>query len=123
MDRIRGIFNRTISGSPFEGWQHGHVSLALRNPPERLPVEAWRRGAFAIHKTFGYDGEGARLTHAPTGLAIYTFETKGQAAECVKRIEPLADWDSIKSKMQSGSDLYHKVRPIIDEISTNSPAR
>lgn len=123
MDRIRGVFNTTITGSPLEGWQRGHVSLALRNPPERLPVEAWRHGAFAIHETFGYDGEGARLTHAPTGLAIYTFDTKDQAAECVKHIEPLADWDSIKSEMKSGSDLYHKVRPIIEEITAPSPPR
>lgn len=117
MDRIRGVFSKTISGQPIDGWQRGHVSLALKNPSERVPVEAWRRGAFAIHEVAGGDGDVARLTHAPTGLGIYTFNTAGQAAECVKRIEPLADWESINKEMQSGSDLYHKVRPIIDEIA------
>lgn len=99
-----------------EGWQRGHVSLALTRPREMVPVEAWRRGAFAIHEAFDNDREVARLTHAPTGLAIYTFDTKEQAAECVKRIEPLADWESIKDEMRRDSGLYKKVRPIIDDI-------
>jgi hypothetical protein len=107
---IRGGFHETVVGSPPEGWQIGHVTMQLLFPSELVQIEAWRRGAFAVHElTYG-----ARLTHAPTGLRIWNTCSMDQAAELAERLEGLADWDAITATMPIGSDLYPKVKEIID---------
>lgn len=115
---IRGSYAETVVGAPPDGWTLGHVTLTLRYPDERVPVEAWRRGAFAVHEAEG----GARLTHAPTGLRIWTFDTMDGATELAERIEPLADWSSFKEELRGpiGDDLYPKVRGIIDEMDAKA---
>jgi hypothetical protein len=116
---IRDQFEETIVEKPPEGWTLGHVTLDLHYPDERLPVEAWRRGAFALHIRHGVEGKEAIITHVPTGMRInphYSFQTLDGAAECAEKLEPLANWDSIKKAMGSGSDLYPKVRSIIDAV-------
>ena len=112
---IRNEFEETVSGSPPEGWSLGHVTLTLKYPDERIPVEAWRRGAFAVHERTKKDW---RLTHVPTGLHIWTAPTADVAAEFAEAIEPLADWDAIKTMMPAGSDLYPKVRAVMENFET-----
>lgn len=106
-------FEETVIGTPPDGWSLGHVTVTRRPHMKPKPVEAWRRGAFAVHEVNGEEGKG-RLTHAPTGLQVWTFETMDKAAELAERIEPLTDWNAIKKEMPLGSDLYKKVRTIID---------
>ena len=113
---IRNEFLETCVGRPSEGWTLGHVTITLKNPDERIPVEAWRKGAFAVHPTLG----GARLTHAPTGLSIYHARSMDEAVEFAERIEPFTDWQAIKEKMPSGSDLYPKVREVRWEFELRS---
>lgn len=110
---IRGNYAETVVGAPPEGWTLGHVTLFLRYPEERIPVEAWRRGAFAVHEGDG----GGLLTHAPTGLRIWSFATMDEAAELAEKIEPLADWGAIKDELPFGTELYPKVRDIIDGMT------
>jgi hypothetical protein len=107
-------FAETVVGAPPEGWVLGHVTI-MRRTKNAKPIEAWRRGAFAVHEVFA-PHHGGRLTHAPTGLANWTFDTMDKAADLAERIEGLADWGTIKSELPSGSGLYPKVRAIIDEI-------
>lgn len=109
---LHGEFVETLSGDQPTGWIPGHVTVTLRHG-ERAAVEAWRHSAFAIHQIIGF---GWRLTHAPTGLTIWTFDSVVDAVECVSRIEPLAEWAAITKRMPPGSDLYPKVRAAIDEI-------
>ena len=111
---IRGSYHETVVGTPPEGWTLGHVTLTLRYPDERIPVEAWRRGAFAVHEV----ELGARLTHAPTGLRIWTCGTMDEAVELADRIEPLADWSAFKEELKGpiGDELYPKVREVIDQM-------
>lgn len=118
---IRGKFAETVVGAPPEGWTLGHVTLTLHSPPERIAVEAWRRGAFAVHQVF-WPESGGRLTHAPTGLKIWCFASMDEAAELAEKIEPLADWNSIREMLPSGTELYPKVRTIIDEIGERGSA-
>lgn len=113
---IRQEFSETIVEKPPEGWTLGHVTLDLHYPDEHIPVEAWRRGAFAIHERVGSDGNRAVLTHAPTGLRINAFVTMDDAAECAEKIEPLTDWNAITKKFETGSDLFPKVRDVVDAI-------
>ena len=75
-----------------------------------------RRGAFGIHKRHLGGFEEFVLSHAPTGLRIYSFATSDDAAECAKRLEPLTDWSAISEKFESGSDLFSRVKPIVEEI-------
>jgi hypothetical protein len=105
---IRNEFLETCVGSPPEGWTLGHVTMTLHHPEERIPVEAWRKGAFAVHPT--ENPAGARLSHAPTGLSIYQARSMDEAIEFADRIEPFTDWEAIKEKMPAGSTLYPKVR-------------
>lgn len=112
---IRGELIATISRQPPEGWTAGHVSVTLKHHDERVAIEAWRRGPFAVHETT-WPTSGARLTHAPTGLKIWSFDSMAAACALAEKIEPLADWDTIKDEMPSGSELYPKVRAAIDEI-------
>ena len=116
-------FLPTMTGTPPEGWAPGYVTIHIERPEEtRIPVEAWRRGAFAIHgrEYWADDGEKmeseAVLTHAPTGLRIYSFSDPAMAAKLAEAIAPLTDWDSIPTKMGRGSDLYFKVREVIDAL-------
>ncbi len=107
----------TVVGVPPEGWTIGHFTLQLYGPEERLPVEAWRKGAFAIHERINRDGtKEAVLSHAPTGLRINSFETMDECAECAEQIEPFADWGSITKKFDTGSDLYPKVRDVVEAV-------
>ncbi len=115
---IRAEFEETFVGIPPEGWTLGHVTLVLRSPEERVPVEACRRGAFAIHEAYGC----FRLTHAPSGLRIWASPTMDEAAELAERIEPLADWNAFTKELPAGTELYPKVRKIIDEIESSDPA-
>jgi len=112
---IRDDFIETIVGLPPEGWSLGEVELALKRPDERIVVEAWRRGPFAIHQ-IDRAGRPARLTHAPTGLQIAPdFTTFDAAAECAEQLEPLCDWNSITERFQLGSDLFPKVKAVVDQ--------
>ena len=114
---IREEFIETVVERPPEGWTLGHVTVQLHHPDERLPVEAWRRGAFAIHERVGPNCEKeAVLTHAPTGLRVNSFATMDDATECADKIEPFADWGAITKKFETGSDLYPKVRDVVDAI-------
>lgn len=113
---IREEFLETIIEKPAAGWALGYVTLDLHFPEQRIPVEAWRRGAFAIHERVGSSGKEAVLTHAPTGLRITTFSTMDDAAECGEKIEPFTDWNAITKKFDTGSDLFPKVRDVVDEI-------
>jgi hypothetical protein len=115
-------FAETLVGSAPEGWTAGYVTVTLRNPDRRLPVEAWRRGAFAIHEVLSPTG-GFRLSHAPTGLCIWSFEALEDAVELAEKIEPLADWNSFKKMLPPGTELYPKVRRVIDEIDGRSEPR
>lgn len=117
---IRQEFIETVIEKPPSGWTLGHVTLDLHYPDERIPVEAWRRGAFAIHERVGSDGKQAVLTHAPTGLRINAFATMDDAAECAEKIEPLTDWNAIKQKFETGSELFPKVRDVVDEIKNRT---
>ena len=111
-------FAETVVGQPPEGWALGHVTVTLRNK-ERKPIEAWRRGAFAVHEVFS-PIKGGRLTHAPTGLKIWFSGSMDEAAELAERLEPLADWSAITKALPLGSDLYPKVREIIDAMEANA---
>jgi hypothetical protein len=120
---IREHFEETVVENPPEGWTLGHVTLDLYYPPSRIPVEAWRRGAFAIHERIGYNDEKeAVLTHAPTGLRVNGFATMDDAAECAEKIEPLTDWNAIKKMMPLGSDLFPKVKKVVDQIKDRMEA-
>jgi hypothetical protein len=107
---IRGGFLEAIDGPAPKGWDRGSVTLKFENPDALIPIEAWRRGAFALHKM--EDG-GVNITHAPTGMYIWRADTMDQAVEFVDAIEPLHDWSSILKKMPAGSELWPKVRAVI----------
>lgn len=114
---IRQEFIETVVENPPEGWTLGHFTVDLHSPKERIPVEAWRRGAFAVHERCNSDGSKcAVLSHAPTGLRINSFSTMDDAAECAEKIEPLTDWNAITKKFDTGSELYPKVRDVVEEI-------
>lgn len=114
---IEEEFLDTVTGSPPKGWSLGDVIIQIERPKKkRLQVEAWRRGAFALHEREFPDGRETILTHAPTGLRIYSFPSLELTIELADRIEPLADWSAITKKMPLGSDLYPKVRDVIDDI-------
>lgn len=117
---IRGEFLEKISGAAPVGWERGDVLLTLEHPDERISIEAWRKGAFAIHETQW--PHGARLTHAPSGLSVYYARDVAEAAEFADRIEPFTDWGAIKEKMPHGSDLYPKVREVRLEFNARSRA-
>jgi hypothetical protein len=108
---VRGFFT-TAKGEPPQGWERGFVTLTLRDPEGQLPIEAWRWGPFAVHENC----RGWRLTHAHSGLLIWTFDTAELAVECADRIAALADFDAIKERIPAGTDLYPKVQKVIDEI-------
>jgi hypothetical protein len=112
---IRGEFIETIVGAPPEGWTLGHVTLQLHCPDERIPVEAWRNGAFAVHQV---ERElPGRLTHAPTGLRINDFASMDDAVMCAEKIEPFTDWSAITKRFELGSDgLYARVKEIVDAV-------
>lgn len=113
---IRQEFLTTVVERPPEGWTLGYFTLNLHYPDERIPVEAWRRGAFAVHERVGSDGKQAVLSHAPTGLRINSFSTMDEAAECAEKIEPLTDWNAITKKFDTGSELFPKVRDVVEAI-------
>lgn len=113
---IRNQFLETVVGSPPAGWTLGHVTICLSYPSERIPVEAWRRGAFGVHQTENPDG--ARVTHAPTGLLIWQARSMDEAAEFCERIEPLADWNAITKVLDTNSDIYPKVREVRFEFES-----
>jgi hypothetical protein len=117
---IRNELEEIIVGSPPDGWSLGHVTVNLLNPEERIPVEAWRRGAFAVHDL---SSGGARLTHAPSGLRIWSFRTKDEAVEATEAMEPFTDWTAFTEVLPSGTDLYPKVRKIVDEIDQRESAQ
>lgn len=110
---IRDEFEEVLIMSPPDRWARGHVTISLINPEEKHAIEAWRRGAFAVHELA--NGR-ASLTHAPTGLKIYIFDDMDKAAECAQAIEALTDWSAITGMMPAGGDLLPKVREIIFAI-------
>jgi len=70
-----------------KSWHRGYVDLAQRgNRPgsEVLePVEAYLKGVWAVHKRgSGWWG----VTHAPSGMASWTFDSKGQAQKALDAI-------------------------------------
>lgn len=115
---IRNVYKETLSDAPVAGWKAGHVTLYLERPLERVPVEAWIRGPFAIHDLMS--GR-ANLTHIPTGRRIYSFDSKLDAAEAAEKIEPLGEWDAINDQMPPGSELYSKIRPILHQYEIERP--
>ena len=117
---LTDTFELELVGLPPEGWSIGHMKIHPKDPKsEPCPVitEAWTKGAFAIHLT---KHGGARLSHVPTGMGIWTFETPDLAAECAEKIEPFTDWSAIKDGIRAGGDLYPKVRSIIDQIEADA---
>jgi hypothetical protein len=111
---VRDEFIETIVGTPPTGWTLGHVTLQLYRPEERVPVEAWRCGAFAVHQV--QRELPARLTHAPTGLRIDDFETMDDAVMCAEQIEPFTDWAAITKRFETGSDLYPRVKAVANVV-------
>ena len=107
-----------ITGAPPDGWEDGELSI-LRNNGLRSTIEAWLRGAFAIHRDKGGNW---RLSHVPTGLQIYTVSSVGAAAALADKIEPLTDWSAIKKAFPLGSELYPKVKLAVDEVEKGHPA-
>ena len=45
------------------------------------------------------------------------------AVELAERIEPLTDWNAINKMLPSGTELYPKVRKVVDEIVERESAR
>lgn len=113
---IRGEFVELLTGPAPKGWDRGHVTVTLKDPLEKVVVEAWRHGAFAVHEVY-WPVSGWRLTHAPTGLQIWSCRNIGDALALAERIEPFTAWDEIKEMLPSGTDLYPKVRNVIDGIN------
>lgn len=112
---IRNYFLETlesIDAAPPPGWVKGHVTLMLiHHPDERIAVEAWRHGCFAVHPAAkGH----AVITHAPTGHSIWTARSMKEGAAIVEGIEPMADWSEIKPGSQP--ELRDRCRKVIDEI-------
>jgi hypothetical protein len=107
---IRDLFNETLpeAATAAEGFERGFVMLQLKDPPERVPVEAWVRGPFAIH--FTVHGC-AKITHRATGLHIWTFDELDEASEAVKKIEGLTDWGAF-DKPTTRNDVADKVEVI-----------
>lgn len=110
---LRNYFCQTLEGvgSPPVGWEIGHVTLHLIHPEEKAVVEAWRRGAFAVHPADGCHGV---ITHAPTGRGLWTARSMGHAAKMVEAIEPLADWQTVQPGINPA--LRDRTRKIIDEF-------
>lgn len=107
----------SMEAPPPAGWTLGEVTLTIDRPKKKkIPIVAWRRGAMAVHERVSVGLKEAVITHAPTGLRIYSFPTRDIAAECAEKLEPLADWDRISKKEKVGSALFPKVKKIIDEI-------
>lgn len=102
----------TLKADPPHGWSKGYVTISGRGD-DKIAVEAMRRGAFAIHET--RHGQW-RLSHAPSGLQIWTFDRLDDVVKLAERIEPFTDWDVITEQLPSSGDLYPKVREAIDEI-------
>lgn len=109
---IRNYYLETTDCAPPNGWTRGHVTLHLVHPDERVAVEAWRRGAFAVHPTNACGH--AVITHASTGRGIWTSRSMEEGALIVERIEPLANWEAIDVNEKPA--LRDKVRSVIDEI-------
>ena len=112
---LRDTFELEMVGLPPKGWALGHMKIHAKRPEQEdgpVITEAWTRGAFAIHRT--KDG-GARLSHIPTGMGIWTFESPDLAAQCAEEIGGFANWQKVEPQ-KLGSDLYKRVRPVIDRI-------
>jgi hypothetical protein len=120
---IRGELIEVVTGAAPDGWEHGEVIISLVHPDNRAVIEAWRHGAFAVHEVKRIGGRGWRLSHAPSGLQIWTFSTMEDAVELAERIEPLTDWNAINKMLPSGTELYPKVRKVVDEIVERESAR
>jgi hypothetical protein len=113
---LRDTFQLELTGTPPDGWVAGHMKIHAKRPEQEdgpVITEAWTKGSFAIH--FVKDG-GARLSHIPTGMGIYSFETPELAAMCADEIAGFADWSKVEAQLMA-SDLYQKVRPVIDRIA------
>jgi hypothetical protein len=100
-----------------QGWTLGHVTIQGR-AGDAEPIEALQRGSFAVHEVRGGYGNLWRVSHAPTGLRIWEFDKIKDAIALAERIEPLTDWGAIKDAMPRGSELYPKVRAVIDKIQS-----
>ena len=110
---IRSTYFETVVGTPPEGWTLGHFTLNLVNPSERIPIEAWRRDAFAVHQIAVDAGIIAGLSHAPTGHRIYTFTSMDDAAACADELLPLTNWSAITDRLPQGSELFPRAKRII----------
>lgn len=112
---LRDTFELELVGSAPPGWTTGHMKIHAKRPEEEdgpVITEAWIKGAFAIHLT---KGGGARLSHIPTGMGIWTFDNPDLAVECAENIEGFANWQEVGVQSSDGK-LYKKVRPVIDRI-------
>jgi hypothetical protein len=105
-----------VSHLPPEGWTLGHVTIQGRDDGDAEPIEALRHGSFAVHEIVGGDDNYWRVSHAPSGLRIWEFRKIKDAIALAERIEAFTDWNAIKGVMPRGSELYPKVRAVIDEI-------
>lgn len=100
-----------------DGWSYGHVTIVLGDG-ERTALEAWRRGAFAVHQV--RNPAGAILTHAPSGRRIAEFPTMDMATRCAESIDGFADWFDSELHEKVDPDLYAKVRAVILRIKGES---
>jgi len=107
----------SMEAAPPDGWTMGDVTLTIERPKKKkIPVVAWRRGSLAVHDRIAVGLREAVITHAPTGLRIYSFPTREIATECAEKLETLTDWSAISQKQKIGSRLFPKVKKIIEEI-------
>lgn len=113
---VRHELIETLIAIPPQGWSIGHVTIQGRSDSDKAPIEALRRGAFAVHEVYSLDGKGWRVSHAPTGLQIWTFDSMDEAILLVESIESFTDWHSISKMLPYGTELYPKVRAEIDRI-------
>ena len=109
MSLTRGKYHEVVVESPPEGWTRGDTKLRVADPAEIVKVEAWRRGAFAVHEVLLDEGPYGLITHAPTGYRIAVCSTMDIAAEVAEAIEPLADWAAITERSPEDRQLGRRV--------------
>lgn len=111
---IRDYYHEKLGriGARPKGWTTGSVKIQLIEPKEKVSVEAWLRGNFAVHRA--KDNVGI-VTHVPTGLRIGTCANIQEATIVVHSIEVLTDWS--KKDKKSYMKIESRVLAIIKESS------
>lgn len=102
---IVAYFISEFDDPPPPGWQRGAVLVQMDEIPEkdlieRPLVEAWTRGAFAVHPVRCGGERLGNLTHIPTGLAITApLPTLADAVTLAHAIEGLTNWHAITERL------------------------